>query len=108
MIGDTKVLESRSLDTCSLRGNADCGASLDTMNNPVFKMDCCTLEKPCGLGEGSCNSDGDCMSSLVCGKNNCNKTGGGLVNCCVTMWERPGSYQYYEYILLLIIYICIE
>ena len=30
----------------------------------------------CGIGEGDCNDDIDCAGSLVCGKNNCGKTGG--------------------------------
>ena len=33
---------------------------------------CCTLNNQCGLGEGDCDSNEDCLSGLFCGHNNCN------------------------------------
>merc|ERR1712192_293656 len=32
---------------------------------------CCSLELPCGLGEGDCDSNEDCEGSLKCGIDNC-------------------------------------
>ena len=46
---------------------------------------CCTADKPCGVGEGDCDSDDDCSGDLKCGTDNC---GAGFDNlekgsdCC--------------------------
>jgi len=44
--------------------NPDCDGSKDSKN-------CCTVESPCHLGQGDCDSDDECQSGLTCGKNNC-------------------------------------
>ncbi len=33
--------------------------------------DCCTPQNPCGLLEGDCDSNADCLGTLVCGHHNC-------------------------------------
>jgi hypothetical protein len=49
---------------------------------------CCqrNSNRLCGLGEGDCEHDYDCEGQLVCGKNNCATTSGGLWDptddCC--------------------------
>ena len=90
--GNNEVSDSIPNDRrCPLRGNKECTAVLDSNDDPVFKSDCCSIEAPCGLGEGSCYENGDCMASLVCGENNCDLEGGGKTNCCTTKWEKgPG------------------
>ena len=40
----------------------------------VDYADYCTDAKPCGLGEGDCDSFSNCKGDLVCGKDNCNGT----------------------------------
>jgi len=32
---------------------------------------CCSEENKCGVGEGDCDSDADCMEGLLCGTGNC-------------------------------------
>ena len=32
---------------------------------------CCTEEDPCGLGDGDCDYDEDCLPLFSCGSNNC-------------------------------------
>ena len=76
---------------CILKGNINCAALLNNRDEPVFRPDCCSIESPCGLKEGSCKEDGECMSTLVCGKDNCDREEGGKTNCCETKWEKgPG------------------
>lgn len=33
--------------------------------------DCCTEDNQCGLGEGDCDSNADCLGELICGTENC-------------------------------------
>ena len=39
----------------------------------IEDYDCCTVEDPCGRGEGDCDKDRECKDDLICGKNNCRK-----------------------------------
>ena len=34
--------------------------------------DCCSPTNRCGVREGDCDSNADCMEGLVCGEDNCN------------------------------------
>ena len=46
---------------------------------------CCTDTKSCGVGQGDCDSDSDCLSGLKCGSNNCLSDfnwGGSSTDCC--------------------------
>ena len=51
--------------------------------------DCCTPQKPCGLGGGDCDVDQDCKGDLICGIfSDCVKPPGGIdwppnVHCCI-------------------------
>lgn len=42
---------------------------------------CCTVETPCDLGEGDCDSDNQCHQGLKCGSDNCSWGGWGD-DCC--------------------------
>ena len=39
--------------------------------HPITDMNCCSAGRPCGIGEGDCDYDGDCQNGLRCGTDNC-------------------------------------
>ena len=49
--------------------------------------DKCTIENPCGLYEGDCDSDAACLEDLACGVNNCPQYLGlnSEIDCCYTL-----------------------
>ena len=44
--------------------------------------ECCTDSKPCGLGEGDCDNNEDCLGNLLCGKDNCSPPFHEDADCC--------------------------
>ena len=36
-----------------------------------YDNECCSVDEPCGLGEGDCDLDDECAGELVCGTDNC-------------------------------------
>ena len=50
-----------------------------------YNKDCCSVEKPCGVQEGYCNSDSECIGGLVCGHNNCGERFPGINPDCCTV-----------------------
>ena len=51
--------------------------------NGTNVLDCCTTSKQCGVGEGDCKTDADCVGQLKCGKDNCDKSiFPADANCC--------------------------
>ena len=44
--------------------------------------DCCTSSNQCGVNEGDCDSDSECMDGLVCGNNNCPAGAPDSFDCC--------------------------
>ena len=75
--------------TCSPRSNANCRHLGQSAN---YSPNCCSENEPCGIGEGGCSSDKQCMSNLQCGDNNCGIPGRNDTRCCRTPWNRPGSF----------------
>ena len=60
-------------------GNPDCNPN--TWSS--YDGDCCSVDYPCAVGEGDCDTDAQCVGDLKCGSNNC----GALfpnpdVDCC--------------------------
>ena len=61
-------------------GNLNC----DPLNLPTWLAsseeqnyllkECCSEEKPCGLGQGDCDMDSECEGDLTCGNDNCGAT----------------------------------
>ena len=43
---------------------------------------CCTSEKPCGLSEGDCDGNDECVGDLNCGNNNCGPAFPNTADCC--------------------------
>ena len=37
----------------------------------IEDWDCCSNSSQCGINEGDCDSDIDCIGSLACGSHNC-------------------------------------
>ena len=44
--------------------------------------DCCSSSNKCGVNEGDCDSDSECMDGLVCGSNNCPAGAEYGFDCC--------------------------
>lgn len=64
-----------TLSLCS--GNPQCDTTVgDTSGN------CCTVDHPCGILEGDCDKDSECIGNLVCGKNNCGRESQPNHDCC--------------------------
>ena len=60
-------------------GNPKCNS--DTWDS--YDRDCCSTKEPCGIGEGDCDKDADCLGDLSCGDNNCIGTGfTKQADCC--------------------------
>ena len=60
---------------------------LERCNAHKNDANCCTPEKPCGAGEGDCDSDSDCAGNLKCGTKNCkfaNSAWSDDFDCCIT------------------------
>ena len=47
-----------------------------------YSSSCCTPEKPCEIGKGDCDVDGDCIGDLLCGVNNCGNGFPDKADCC--------------------------
>ena len=49
-----------------------------------LEEDFCTIENPCGVDQGDCDSNVECLDGLVCGLNNCPISHGydSEVDCC--------------------------
>ena len=43
---------------------------------------CCTTDNLCGLQQGNCKDDSECIYELICGTNNCGKNFPAGTNCC--------------------------
>ena len=86
--------ESRNVNQCrkGLKcGSNNCPASFGFDNHTdccydaiVGSEDFCTMDEPCKVDEGDCDSDDECESHLFCGSNNCLDSLGSLnsVECC--------------------------
>ena len=44
--------------------------------------ECCSFENPCGVAEGDCDSDSDCLGYFTCGTNNCSPFFPNDADCC--------------------------
>ena len=43
---------------------------------------CCTVQSPCAVGEGDCDSNNQCKGDLVCGTDNCGHEFPSTADCC--------------------------
>ena len=45
-------------------------------------MECCSIQNPCGVAEGHCDNDDECLGHNLCGTDNCVTTFPFGTNCC--------------------------
>ena len=74
---------------CAGGGNPNC--------NPAtwseYNSECCSVENPCGEGEGDCDFETECIGNLVCGTDNCgpqfvyDRLSTDKGDCCTGGWE---------------------
>ena len=74
--------------TCQPRSNVNCRHLGESSK---YTPGCCSELEPCGLGEGGCSEDSQCMNNLECGYNNCGIRGRNDTRCCRTPWNQPGN-----------------
>ena len=43
---------------------------------------CCSSSNPCGVAEGDCDYDDDCLGHLLCGTDNCLSPFSSTADCC--------------------------
>ena len=48
----------------------------------VSDYSCCSSSHPCGIFEGDCDSDDECVGQLLCGKDNCHYPFPSNADCC--------------------------
>ena len=61
-------------------GNPECNPATWSSHD----WSCCTVENPCGIGEGDCDNDNQCIGYLVCGTDNCGSEFASQMDCCIT------------------------
>ena len=44
---------------------------------------CCSSSNPCGIFEGDCDNDDDCLGFLLCGTDNCFSPFSTSADCCI-------------------------
>ena len=59
-------------------GNPECNSATWSSYDPS----CCTAKNPCGIGEGDCDRNDQCLGYLVCGKDNCGSGFPSTADCC--------------------------
>ena len=52
----------------------------NSIGDDVF--DCCSIDNPCDVLQGDCDSDSDCIGNLICGNDNCPSTFKSSADCC--------------------------
>ena len=78
-------MKPRDVDeTCILKTNPNCWP----LNELEYNASCCTPDEPCGILQGGCISNNDCMDNLECSVDHC-----GLDSdkrCCQPPGRKPG------------------
>ena len=59
-------------------GNPECNSATWSSYDPS----CCTTKNPCGIGEGDCDRNDQCLGHSVCGKDNCGSGFPSAADCC--------------------------
>merc|ERR1711971_345151 len=85
------------LDCCRSSSNTEvcsecsCHDSFTGCDGTGFYWGCCTSSNPCGVSEGHCFNDDDCLGHLLCGTDNCLSPFPSTAGCCYEPF--PDCYQ---------------
>ena len=55
---------------------------------------CCSSSQPCGVSEGHCSNDDECLGLLLCGTDNCFTPFSSSADCCYDPF--PGKQRIYS------------
>ena len=50
-------------------------------------LSCCSSLNPCGVAEGDCDYDDDCLGHLLCGTDNCLSPFSSTADCCYDPYQ---------------------
>ena len=50
-----------------------------------YDGECCSTSNPCGVGEGDCDINGECIGDLECGYRNCGSEFDTGADCCYVL-----------------------
>ena len=76
-----------------LIGNPKC----DIKTTKTYDRECCSVENPCGLGQGDCDKDDECSGDLVCGRDNCGvEYKSATADCCQFRGNKNISRSYMQ------------
>merc|ERR1712215_207581 len=87
--------ENKAKDPNVISGSRDCkGEAAEECTGETGTADCCTVDSPCDLGGGDCDSNAECSGDLVCGQNNCKQfnTNAASQNDCCTDSKVDGGW----------------
>ena len=59
-------------------GNPECNSATWSSHD----YSCCTARNPCGIGEGDCDGNDQCLGDLICGEDNCGSEFPSNADCC--------------------------
>ena len=94
---DSQCKEGHKCGTDNCRASLDFYSQIDCCYS--IEEDFCTVENPCGINQGDCDSNDACLDGLICGFNNCPPSLGcdSEVDCC---FERCKSNNFLSIKLL--------
>ena len=67
---------------CSTADQCICIENQCRLNSDTVKWSRCSQGAPCNIGEGDCDSDGECEGLLICGNDMC-ESGPSSMDCCI-------------------------
>ena len=77
-----KIIFGSGCDVDTLKESGCAGIKECYLYNGVHTGLCCTPSNKCGINEGDCDNDSDCMEGLVCKDNNCPPPFSKDHDCC--------------------------
>jgi len=75
--------------TCTEGGRGRVGRCGACTVNDGYDKDCCSSTNQCGINEGDCDTDNDCLGGLICGQDNCGVGWPDSADCCTIRTASP-------------------